>query len=141
MRKLLATLICGNITSICFAIYFTKESDMFLFNLYGISCLVFLGLFLLAFPFSFLIEKVGGKLDVGRFFIKLGLYILLGTIAMILLIPVLFHCSSMAIVVAVVFPIILILVEKIPEKYVNASVKISLIFSLGSFIVLYYTIR
>ena len=138
MSKLLATLICGNLTAIIFAIYFTKDPNMFWINLYGFYYVVFLGLFLLAFPFSFLIEKMVGKLDIGRFFIKVGLYICLGTIAMVLLFPILLHWSSMAIVVAIVFPFILHIVDKISEKYKRVGVIIWMIFSIVLFALIYY---
>ncbi|SFJ54846.1 hypothetical protein SAMN04487936_102559 [Halobacillus dabanensis] len=138
MSKLLATLICGNLTAIIFAIYFTKDPNMFWINLYGIYYVVFLGLFLLAFPFSFLIEKMVRKLDIGRFFIKVGLYIFLGIIAMVLLFPIILHWSSMAIIVAIVFPFILHMVEKIPEKYKRMAVIIWVIFSIVLFALIYY---
>ncbi|MBN9653189.1 hypothetical protein J0K78_02835 [Halobacillus sp. GSS1] len=142
MSKLLSTLICGNVTSIIFAIYFTKDTDLFISHLYGITYLVFLGLFLLVFPFSFLIEKIVNKLDIeiGKAFIEFGFYIIVGVIGMVLVLPLLFQWSFMAVVVAAFYLVILKWVEKISKKHGIIGVIISSIFTLLMFLFLYNNI-
>ncbi|MCA0987507.1 hypothetical protein [Guptibacillus algicola] len=126
MRNFLAVILSGFVSSLVIADtfsngpYSTFGSGLFL----GYS-FIYPGLLIVAFPFSFLINKLANRFELGRFFIGFGMYMVLASIVTIVLFPVLFHFSFIVLLVATIYPVMFEITKLLPDRFLGKASWIS----------------
>ncbi|MEC3884784.1 hypothetical protein VKA52_13705 [Halobacillus sp. HZG1] len=146
MRNFLAVLIVWNLAFLMLLPRFTTspgipyDKHYFEFPLeeiHGTYIALFLLLLVVLFPLSLVINKMVKRLEVGKFFIKLGLYLPLCSTVWILFFPYLTFGNEMIIVV-VSFAMIYELLGKLNQQTIKKLVKAALAVSFVVASVFYF---
>lgn len=137
LRNLLAVILSGIISSLLLADSLHVGQDTFGSALFMGYVFIFPGLLIVAFPFSFLINKVANRFEIGRFFIGFGMYMVLASIVTLLLLPLLFYFSFVVILVAMLFAVSMEVTKYIPDRFVSKSILIS---ASSALLILFFTI-
>lgn len=131
MRNFSAVLIAWNLAFIIVFLRFSPQEEW-----HTIYLAVFLLLMLIPFPLSFLINRMVDQLELGRFFIKLGLYISVCSFVWIFFDPY-FIFFYEGIVVVISFAILYEWLGRLPQKLLHNLVKGGLLVSFLLAFILY----